>query len=283
MELLYKKGDEKPFSSFYINRVKEPVLDINWHFHKEFELIYIIKGLGIRLVGDNLSSFYSGELVLVGPNLPHLWRTTGNISSVDRIIIKFVEAPGNINLFSLPEFSSATTLLKKAERGISFGPKTEMEVRDKIIELSFVEGLQKWICLLSILDTLSKSADTEILSNPLMKLSLQDMEENRLAKVISYVSENYSIDIALADVAEIASMTTQSFCRFFRKRTNKTFVQFLNEYRIGKACVLLIENKLSVNKICDDLGFNSITNFNRFFKRQCNCTPVEYRKKYCTI
>lgn len=283
MELLYKKDNEKPFDSFYINRVTEPVTDINWHFHKEFELIYVKKGLGIRLVGDNLSNFQSGELVLVGANLPHLWRSTGNILSVDRIIIKFDEIPGNINIFSLPEFSSIRTLLKKAERGISFGAETEADIGDKIIELSFAEGVQKWIYLLSILDRLSKSTDIETLSNPFMKLSLQDIEENRLSKVIRYVSENYDVEIALADVAEIASMTIQSFCRFFKKRTNKTFVQFLNEYRIGKACVLLIENKLSVNKICNDLGFNSMTNFNRLFKRQCNCTPIEYRKKYCTI
>lgn len=283
MELLYKKVDEKPFSSFYINRVKEPVLDINWHFHKEFELIYIIRGLGIRLVGDNLSSFNSGELVLVGPNLPHLWRTTGNISSVDRIIIKFDEMPVKINLFSLPEFSSLRILFKEAEMGISFGSDTENKVREQIIDLASAEGIQKWIKLLTILEILSKSTDKATLSNPFMKLSLQDLEENRLAKVLSYVSENYNRDIILEDVAKIASMTPQSFCRFFKKRTNKTFVQFLNEYRIGKACVLLIENRLSVNKICDDSGFNSITNFNRFFKRQCNFSPVEYRKKYCAI
>jgi AraC-like DNA-binding protein len=283
MELLYKKIDEKPFSSFYISRVKEPVLDINWHFHKEFELIYIIRGLGIRLVGDNLSSFNSGELVMVGPNLPHLWRTTGNISSVDRIIIKFDELPDKISLFSLPEFSSLRNLFKEAEMGISFGSETENRVRDYILELSSAQGIQKWINLLSILDILSKSTDNETLSNPFMKLSLQDLEENRLAKVITYFSENYNLAITLEDVAKIASMTPQSFCRFFKKRTNKTFIQFLNEYRIGKACVLLIENKLSVQVICDDSGFNSITNFNRFFKRQCNFSPVEFRKKYCTI
>lgn len=283
MELLYKKNENAPVTSFYVKRVKEPVLDINWHYHDEYELIYIIEGQGVRLVGDNLSGFRSGELVLVGPNIPHLWRTTKNVTCVDRIIIKFDEFPGGLNLFALPEFSKIKSLLKKAEAGISFGPESRSKVSGYILELSMAEGPHKWICLLSILAILSKGMDTEMLSSPYMKISPNNLEENRLSKVILYISENYNNDIILDDVADIASMTIQSFCRFFKKRTNKTFIQFLNEYRIGKACVLLIENKISITEICYDLGFNSTTNFNRVFRRQYGCTPMEYRKKYAQV
>lgn len=280
MKLFYKKEGNEPISSFFVKRIKEPVLDINWHFHEEYEIICILQGNGVRLVGDNLSNFQSGELVLVGPNIPHLWRTTPNISSVDRIIIKFDELPGGVNLFSLPEFERIKTLLTKSETGVSFGPRTREEVQQHIISLSNARGIQKWICLLTILKILSKSSEIELLSSPYMNISPQKLEENRLSKVITYISENYYKDINLKDMADIASMTLQSFCRFFKKRTNKTFVQFLNEYRIGKACVLLIENKLSVTEICYELGFNSSTNFNRVFKKMYDCTPMEYRKKY---
>ena len=280
MELLYKKDTNEPVRSFYVKRVREPVLDINWHFHEEYELINILQGNGIRLVGDNLSNFHAGELVLVGPNIPHLWRTTKNVSSVDRIIIKFEEFPGGINLFSLPEFERIKSLLEKSVNGISFGSQARSEVQQHIIELSNADGIQKWICLLNILDILSGSTDIELLSSPYMKISPYYLEENRLSKVISYISENYDKDLVLEDIADIASMTIQSFCRFFKKRTNKTFIQFLNEYRIGKACVLLIENKISVTEICYELGFNSTTNFNRVFKKMYACTPMEYRKKF---
>ena len=283
MELLYKKEENVPIDSFFVKRVKEPVLDINWHFHEEYEIIHIIKGQGVRLVGDNLSSFGSGELVLVGPNVPHLWRTMKNVESVDRIIIKFDELPGGLNLFSIPEFSNIKSLLKTAETGISFGKETREKVQKFIIELSISTGINKWICMLNILNILAASRDKELLSSPYMKISPNNPEENRLSKVISYISENYNKDIVLDDVADIASMTIQSFCRFFKKRTNKTFVQFLNEYRIGKACVLLVEDRMSVSEICYDLGYNSTTNFNRVFKRQYSCTPVEYRKKYAEV
>jgi len=280
MELIYKKDTKEPVSSFYVKRVNEPVLDINWHFHEEFELIYIHQGNGVRLVGDNLSNFHSGELVLVGPNIPHLWRTTKNISNVDRIIIKFDELPGGIRLFSLPEFEKIQGLLGKSETGISFGQETREKVQGHIMALSSAEGIQKWTRLLAILEILSGSSDIELLSSPYMKISPQKLEENRLSKVISYISENYYKDINLEIMADLASMTVPSFCRFFKRRTNKTFVQFLNEYRIGKACVLLIENILPVTAICYELGFNSTTNFNKVFKKMYACTPMEYRKKY---
>jgi AraC-like DNA-binding protein len=280
MKLLYKKEEIEPVNSFYVKRVKEPVLDINWHFHEEYEIIYIIKGNGVRLVGDNISNFQSGELVLVGPNMPHLWRTTKNVSLVDRIIIKFGESPNGIDLFGLPEFSSIQALLKNSNTGISFRPDVIQKVHSHFLEIAAVAGPQKWIHLLQILTILSNNMDYERLSSPYVSVSTQNMGEIRLSKVISYISENFDQEISLDEIADIASMTVQSFCRYFKKRTNKTFIQFLNEYRIGKACVLLIENKIPIGQIWSELGFNSSTNFNRVFKRLYGCTPLDFRKKY---
>ena len=280
MELLYKKETREPISSIYVKQVKEPVLDINWHFHEEYELIYIIEGNGVRLVGDNISNFQSGELVLVGPYLPHLWRTTENISEVDRIIIKFDEQPNGINIFSLPEFEKIRILFAKASRGISFNKAACQLVHDYLLAIAKVDGELKWINLLQILKILSEIQDVEYLSSPYMKIAAHNIEEKRLSTVINYISEFYNRDISLDKMAELASMTTQSFCRYFKKRTNKTFIQFLNEYRIGKACVLLMENELTITEIWCELGFNTSTNFNRIFKNMYRCTPMEYRKKY---
>jgi AraC-like DNA-binding protein len=280
MKLLYKKAEIEPVNSFYVKRVKEPVLDINWHFHEEYEIIYIIRGNGVRLVGDNISNFQSGELVLVGPNMPHLWRTTKDVSSVDRIIIKFGASPNGIDLFDLPEFASIQALLKNSNTGISFQPDVIQQVHDHFLDIADAAGPQKWIRLLQILTILSNNDDYERLSSPYVGVSTQNTGEIRLSKVITYISENFDQEISLDEIADIASMTVQSFCRYFKKRTNKTFIQFLNEYRIGKACVLLIENKIPIGQIWSELGFNSSTNFNRFFKRLYGCTPMDFRKKY---
>lgn len=279
MDLLYKKERKAPTSSLYVKRVREPVLDINWHFHEEYEIIYIIKGSGVRLIGDNLSNFQSKELVLVGPNIPHLWRTTENMSSVDRIIIKFEESPTGISMFSLPEFSRIKSLLDNSSTGISFPQEVICQVHQQIIEISEAKGAAQWIYLLQVLTKLAESKGFKELSSPFMEVSVRNHNEDRLSKVINYISENYSMDVSLEKVADIASMTTPSFCRYFKKRTNKTFVQFLNEYRIGKACVQLIENKLPISEIWNELGFNSSTNFNRLFKRMYGCSPLDYRKK----
>lgn len=280
MELMYKKETREPISSLYVKHVREPVLDINWHFHEEYELIYIVQGNGVRLVGDNISNFQSGELVLVGPYIPHLWRTTENISEADRIIIKFDEQPNGIDLFSLPEFENIRKLLLKASTGVSFNKEACQQVHDYMLAIAEEDGELKWINLLHVLKILSDSKDMESLSSPYMKNSPHNLEEKRLSKVINYISEYYDQDISLEKMADLASMTIQSFCRYFKKRTNKTFIQFLNEYRIGKACVLLIENELAISEIWCELGFNTSTNFNRIFKNMYGRTPMEYRKKY---
>lgn len=280
MELVYKKDETGPISSLYVKRIKEPVLDINWHYHKEYELIYIISGHGVRLVGDNLTNFQSGELVMVGPNIPHLWRTSKGIDESDRIVIKFDELPNGTDVFSLPEFSNIRSLLIKAGNGISFGAGIRRQIHQYIIEMTREDGIAKWICFLNILQRLAQTADCQSLTSPHMKITPHYLEEDRLSKIIAHISEKYHQDISLDEIADIASMTIPAFCRYFKKRTNKTFVQFLNEYRIGKACVLLVENKLTITQIWCGLGFNSSTNFNRAFKKLYHCTPMEYRKKY---
>ena len=267
-------------NSFLIKRVTDPVLEKDWHFHGEMELIYILSGDGLRLVGDNLDYYEPRELVLVGSNLPHLWSSTDKKSLIDQIVIKFNKAPGGIDIFSLPEFYLIRQLINKADSGISFGSKTRNKIHKLIIGLTEENEVRKWSSLINILDILSKSKDFTILSKPLAALSLSNLEENRLAKVITFITDNYSNSISLDEVSEIASMTKQSFCRFFKKRTSKTFIEFLNEYRLRKACFLLLNDELPIKEICFKLGFNSVINFNRMFKKHYGVAPSNYKKTY---
>lgn len=286
MKLQYKSVDTHSLSSIYVKRVRQPYVGGNWHFHKEFELIYFLRGQGMRIVGDHISNFQRGELVLVGEWLPHLWRNDIDVNGevgADFIVVKFSKDFEGVPLFSLPELAGIRLLLKRSRRGIQFTRKAQVKVRDHLLQLSQSSGAETLIGLLRALQLLSKEQDYRLLSNADFVLPTQLAAENRLQKVINYLSDNYNQGISLEEISDIACMTPPAFCRFFKNGTNKTFSLFLNEIRVSKACQLLISGEKSIKEICYDVGFNSMTNFNRTFKSFKSMTPSEYRARYKAI
>lgn len=283
MKLKFKSSEQDTLSSIYAKRLHRPHMGGDWHFHKEFELIYFLKGHGMRIVGDHISHFQKGELVLVGQWLPHLWRNDEDNSeavTTDFIVIKFTKMFGNVDLFAMPELLHIKALLKEANQGILFSKKTRKSVHEDLLKLTTAEASEKLILLLSILQTLVKSADYQTLSGPNFVIPKDVTGENRLQKVINFISTNYSQNISLNDISNIAVMTPPAFCRFFKTRTNKTFSMFLNEVRISKACQLLIDGEAPIKQICYDVGFSSLTNFNRTFKSFKGMAPSNYRDSY---
>jgi AraC-like DNA-binding protein len=255
----------------------------DWHFHEEYELIYFMKGQGMRIVGDHISNFKKGELVLVGQWLPHLWRNDEVDSdevSTDFIVIKFTRIFGNVDLFTIPELSKIKMLLKVADQGILFSEDTRKLVHDDMLKISSAVASEKLILLLTILNTLVKNMNYQILSGPSFSIPKQIAGENRLQKVINHISINFAQNISLEEISRLAVMTPPSFCRFFKTRTNKTFSLFLNEVRISKACQLLINGEQSITQICYDVGFSSLTNFNRNFRNFKGVSPSIYRNGY---
>ena len=255
----------------------------DWHFHEEFELIYFLRGQGMRIVGDNISHFQDGELVLVGKWLPHLWRNEKleNDSEVnDFIVVKFLDNFNGVNLFGLPEFESVRSLLERASQGIKFSASVISRIEPILLELIDSKSTGRIISFLKVLELLAQEQKYELLSSKDFVLPSSETSENRLQKVINYISLNYANKIGLEKMSEVACMTPPSFCRFFKNSTNKTFSSFLNELRVSKACHLLINGEESINQICYQVGFNSITNFNRTFKLIKNLTPSAYREKY---
>jgi len=286
MKLKYKSIEQDSLSSIYVKRIHKPYLGGNWHFHKEFELIYFLEGQGTRIVGDHISNFQKGELVLVGEWLPHLWRNDIDNTSetrADFIVIKFPKEFDEVSLFSLPEFSSIRHLLKKSSQGIQFSQSALNKIHPILLHLSESSSAEKLINFLRILEILSKEEDCQLLSSPEFVLPTQLLEENRLQKVINHISNNYARMISLEEIAGIAIMTPPAFCRFFKTRTNKTFSHFLNEVRISKACQLLINGEKPIKQICFDVGFNSLTNFNRTFRNFKGVSPSVYRANYNTF
>lgn len=283
MKLKHKPVEKNSMEFIHVKRMNQPYLGYNWHYHEEFELIYFLEGQGIRIVGDHISDFKKGELVLVGAWLPHLWRhdlQEAQEQEADFIVIKFRKRFDQINLFALPELSSINRLLKKAERGLYFSQKTKDQVHDLILQMAASDGTKKLILLLEILRVLAMEEKLSLLSSPDFIRPLEATEEDRLQKVINYIFNNHYRNIPLEEVAELAFMTPPAFCRFFKKRTNKTFSHFLNEFRIGKSCQLLINSEKSIKQICYEAGFNSLTNFNRTFKSFKSMTPSAFRRNF---
>ncbi|MBX2872177.1 MAG: AraC family transcriptional regulator [Saprospiraceae bacterium] len=283
MKLTYKPINASTLDFIHVKRINQPYLGYNWHFHEEFELIYFLEGQGIRIVGDHISHFNKGELVLVGAWLPHLWRNDvveTHEQESDFIVVKFRRQFGQAHLFTLPELSNIKTLLKQSHRGLFFSPVTKDRIHDRMVQLAESQGAEKLILLLQVLQVLSEENEFMPLSSPEFIRPLQAAEENRLQTVINYIFDNHHKNIPLEEIAEVAFMTPPAFCRFFKKRTNKTFSHFLNEFRVGKSCQLLINSEKSIKQICYEAGFNSLTNFNRTFKTFKNITPSAYRKNF---
>jgi AraC-like DNA-binding protein len=283
MKLQYKPIEKGVISSLYVERIFRPYVEGNWHFHKEYELIYFLKGQGMRIVGDHLSNFQQGELVLVGEWLPHLWRNETGISGeadADFILVKFPRLFENVPIFSLPEFFGIRNLLKRSMRGLLFAESMLPKVHDALIHLSESQAAEKMISFLRVLQILAEEEEYEYLTSPDFSIHNQDLGENRLQKVINHISTHYHQSITLEEIARIAHMTPPAFCRFFKSSTNKTFSYFLNEVRVSKACQLLINGEKSISQICFDVGFNSLTNFNRTFRSFKGTNPSKFRASY---
>lgn len=282
MKLILKNTDSFKNERLNITKKEIPCLDSSWHYHSQYELLYISMSNGIRFVGDNVSQFFPGELVLVGPYLPHLWRNDpsyykeDDTNKVKTIVIKFTKNFIGEDTFNHPEFSEINNLLEQSKYGVSFGVEMSESLHNELMGIIDLASAAQSIKLLDILFRLSLTEDKKVLSSTDMRQYTTE-NSDRLDSVLKYISDNYANYISLKDVSEIACMTTNSFCRFFKKMTNKSYTQFLNEVRIRNASRLLVQEDIPVSDICYLVGYKSITNFNRQFKEIMGNTPKGYR------
>ena len=283
MKLVRKNSEGVIKNPLWIAKKEKPCLDSSWHYHPEFELLYVTQSTGIRFVGDSVAQFQPGDLVLVGPYLPHLWRNDptyyqqNEAAKVQTIVIKFTKDFVGRDFFRNPKFTALNSLLDRSKYGISFGLQIRKDLHQSLLELVHKSEAEQVIKLLEILHHLSLSEDFEVLSSTDMRQNAM-ADSGRLDAVLKYISDHYDNDIKLADVSQVACMTTNSFCRFFKKHTNKSFTQFLNEVRIRNASRLLVQEEASVSEISYTVGYKSITNFYRQFKLIMGSTPSEYRQ-----
>lgn len=288
MKLLLKNPEGFVEQRLSILKKERPCLDTNWHYHPEFELLYVAQSNGIRFVGDNVEPFSNGDLVLVGSYLPHLWRNDLDYYTnqddrikVKTIVIKFMANFIGEGTFDYPEFINIKRLLEQSKFGLCFGEKISKDLHQQLSDIVDLPNPTQSIKLLELLNYLSQTEDKRELSSTDMRQYIMK-HSHRLDEVLKYISDHYTNTIMLSEIAEIACMTTNSFCRFFKKKMNKSFTQFLNEVRIRNASRLLMQEDLPISEVCYKVGYNSLTNFNKQFKQIMGCTPKKYRSSILT-
>lgn len=283
MQLKYSVTETKDYQSFFSERKTIPYFGVDWHYHDDYELFYPINGTGVRIVGDSIEYFNENELVLLGSKVPHLFKNEVEDSSseVDYIIIKF--KPVLINKFvdSVPEFSKVKSLLENARQGTIFRQIDSYLILEDLIRICESKGADRLILLISILSRLALIKEKSSLTSENFSLiGLESENEDRLQRVINFIVENYMKEITLKELSEISCMTPNSFCRYFKDRTGKTAFQFIREYRISRACQMIINTCKPLSQIYLDSGFNSLSSFNRVFKSIKGISSSEYKRKY---
>jgi AraC-like DNA-binding protein len=268
-------GNDKPVLVAY--PMSLPYLEFYWHHHPEYELTFKINVSGKRIVGDSYEEFEPGDLVLIGPDLPHTWVSDKKVKdkSCDFVVIQFSGSLFN-SFTGLPEFENIKRLLQSCRHGLHF--KNSKPFKDLILSLPAKSGVEKITGLISLLNQLSQQKGRKLASAE-YDISQAKNSEPRINKVCTYVEQNFAKPITINDAASIINISPSAFCKFFKRATGKTFSDYVNDLRVGYACYQLLETDKQISTIARSAGFESLTYFNRVFSRKKHSTPREFRNE----
>ncbi|AQG78856.1 AraC family transcriptional regulator [Spirosoma montaniterrae] len=282
-----RKDLEPVAASFIVKELVEPHFDPNWHFHPHYQLFLVEEGTGTRFIGDSIQPFGPGDLVFLGPNLPHLWRSDQpyfdrNSGLITKgIVVYFMSDFLGSEFLNKPEMAPLRQLLAYARQGLEWTGKTRHRAETALQQLREQPvGFTRVLHLLALLDELAHAPDYRFLSSAGYSNSAKPGETDRMQVVHDYVLGHFADEISLETVADLAGMTASAFCRYFKSRANKTFSDFVSEVRIGHACKLLMKGDLSVTQVSYESGFRTLSNFNRQFRHITRQTPSGYRRTY---
>jgi AraC-like DNA-binding protein len=287
MHASLKKIESSKCELFQINKVVARNFFPLWHFHPQCEIIIIEEGAGTLYIGDGIDQFKPGDIILFGQNIPHLLRNYPEYFQpeskllVKASVIYFNENFLGADFLNLDETLPIKKLLKTARNGMIISG----ELKDKIKEQFYLtiekKGFDLMVSFISFLNLIATKAEHTELSSAGFTLTFDDKEVNRLNEISDFLLKNFTRTIRLNEVSTVAHMSDTALCRYFKEKTNKTLITFLNEIRVGYACKLLIEKQhINVSQICYLTGFNNLTNFSIQFKRIKRCSPLQYRSQY---
>jgi AraC-like DNA-binding protein len=255
--------------------------DAPFHFHPALELTYIEQGQGRRLVGRQVANFESGDLVLLGPNLPHTWLTEPSEVQGQQVyawVIQFQHDFAGPKFWEMPEMGAIRSLFQKAGAGIWVKGNVRQAVAEKMKNGLNASPLQQFLLLIEILQMIALSNTLEQIDPQFLHFVPSAAETERFQRVYAYLIAHYREDISLEQMAAVANLTPSSFCRYFKKITRKTLVDVLTEFRVKHACQLLTTTDKPVADICFESGFGNVSYFNQEFKKAMGCNPLAYKK-----
>ena len=250
-----------------------------WHYHPEYELVYVEATNGIRHVGQNISSFMENDLVLIGPNIPHLNFDYGLKTEYRQIVVQLKEHFLGDAFNETPELVTIQQLFEKAYLGLSFGGNTKQAVAEKLKHMRKLGHFEQLLCLLEIFQILATSDEVIELNEQDTSVRLFLNDKIRMGAIYKYIHANYNETPDVNKVAASVHLSTAAFCRYFKKKTKMTFTEFVNQYRITQAKTLLLQD-ISISEACYEVGFESLSYFNKLFKKLTGENPSVFKKRY---
>ncbi len=275
------------YSKFHIDARREEVSYFGnpWHFHDELEITFVLKSEGTKFIGDHISEFKPGEITLMGSRLPHYWHNDESYylnnteNAAEAIIIRFNQDYAGSDFLKIPPMKPVLDLLNNAKRGIAISAD-HLDLQQKLVGFLKLNESQKIISLTEILLSIATEKKYNYLCSIGYAHQYKSNDIEKIDRVYSYVLSNFKDDLSVKDIAQKCNMNTAAFCRYFKKKTGKTFKDFMNEIRLGNAAGLLLKGDLTIAEVSFQSGFNNPSYFNRLFKRMNGITPKAYQSQY---
>lgn len=250
-----------------------------WHYHPEYEIVYIEGTNGTRHVGDHISRYEGSDLVFIGPNVPHLNFDYGVRTDHQKVVVQLKETFLGETFWQAPECTAIAALFERARSGVSFHGETKRRVGARLSQLADLPAFERLLTLLSIFQELALSTEYTSLQGQAVTSAYNLKEQQRLKRVHQFIADAYPRKIDLTEVAAVASLTEAAFCRYFKRLTNLTFTQFLNQYRVSQAQKLLLLDH-TVSEACFATGFESLSYFNKIFRRITGENPLQFKHRH---
>ena len=263
-----------------------PHFIVPWHYHPAIEIMYITRGIGTRFVGDCIEQYEEGDVCMIGPNLPHEWRNDDAYFDKESglratcICLFFKREIFDPNFIRLPEMNNIRDLIERSRRGLKFTGNSKLEITRFIRSSGNAVGVRKVTNLLTLLELMATSTEYELLASVGFTNSVNSEDFERFNKVYKFLVKNFATSIRLEEVSTLVGLTPTAFCRYFKERTKKTFVEYLNEMRIGYSKKLLLENKMKISTISGEVGFPNLSNFISQFKKVTGMSPSQFQKQF---
>ena len=289
MQELLEQIKLNPNESFYIGIFQDHIDKSRWHYHQEFELSFITEGSGSRIVGDSVEEFHPGDLIFIGPRIPHVWFSEAPVlnqhsgRTLESVYLLFNQEILPEGLTSLPEFEQVSRALKLSERGIRITGDTLNQVSRIMLQLPYLNSMKRLMLFYEIMNIIGESESFTFLASAEYIKTRFESTNMRVKSIHEFLMLNYQEEINLKEIAGLVHMAPASACRFFKSSTGLSIFEYLNKIKIDYACKLLLNTDLNIVDISYDSGFNNLSHFNKQFRKFLGKTPTEFRKLRHTI